>query len=97
VTVIHKYQFNLSDEVEIVVQGYLHKVLSIQQQNGQWCVWVEVGLEDGVTARLRLVVVGTGRPVPADAGDHIATVQDGPWCWHFYASRIGFSGHGAGA
>jgi len=81
---IHKYQFDLGDEVEIVVQGSLRGLLSIQKQNGIWCAWVEVMPLEGTTSYLRLLVVGTGHPVPA-LRRHFTTVQDGYLVWHFYA------------
>lgn len=84
---IHKYQFDLSDEIEIVVTGVVRRLLTIQKQRGVWCVWVEVALLDGTKSNLRLNVVGTGHPVPQHDGylHYFTTVQDGPWCWHFYA------------
>lgn len=88
---IHKYVFDLSTDIEIVIQGYIHRLLSIQKQHGEWCAWVEVRPEKGVTGRLRLIIVGTGHQIPEYAGDYFTTIQDGSWVWHVYASMIGFS------
>ena len=81
---VHKYQFDLGDEIEIVVQGSLRGLLSIQKQNGIWCAWVEVMPLEGEQSYMRLFVVGTGHPVPA-LRRHFTTVQDGYLVWHFYA------------
>lgn len=84
---IHKYTFDLHDEIEIVVTGMLRRLLTIQKQYGVWCAWVEVALLEGAKSNLRIDVVGTGHPVPQHEGalDYFTTVQDGPYVWHFYA------------
>lgn len=79
---IWKAPFDLQDV--IVVQAKADaSIVSIQKQNGVWCVWFEVD-QNKPNKALLFYCVGTGHQVIRDNWLHITTVQDGPMVWHFY-------------
>lgn len=64
-------------------------ILTVQVQHGAARVWAIV--EDDAKAEMRrVVVVGTGWPLPADMGrgEYIGTYQtDGGYVWHVFAAK----------
>lgn len=50
---------------------------------GQPCAWLEVDTEaepNGCAG----TVVGTGEPLPKDAGEYAGSFHEGPFVWHVY-------------
>lgn len=79
---IYKYPVQVTDEFEVLMPvGAMP--LSVQMQRGQPCVWalVHEGAQDIYHT---FCVVGTGNPVPENAGSYIGTWQDGPFVWHLF-------------
>ena len=62
------------------------RLLSVQQQYGQWQSWWEVPDTEAPAMRTTVSVIGTGNPVTHDPGRYVCTAQefDLPFCWHFY-------------
>jgi hypothetical protein len=58
-------------------------VLSIQEQNGQICIWASVNPRAEPEPR-RFFVAGTGFDIPEAAGAFLATVQVGAYVWHVF-------------
>lgn len=92
---IHKVTLGLVG----VQQIYAHrdiKPLSVQLQNGSFCLWYQTSTElpsrQASALPTHLIhVVGTGHMLPAVANvyglEYISTVQDGEMVWHFYFER----------
>lgn len=60
------------------------RILTVQRQGEQPCVWAEVDTEAEKATRL-LKVVGTGRPEAGDGGQYIGTWQDDlGFVWHLF-------------
>lgn len=83
--VIHKRKFPLREIIELPIP-LGSKILSIQKQNGEWCVWYLFDTEEK-PGKVHLRTIGTGHPI--DARDiknleFLATVQDGDFVWHFF-------------
>jgi hypothetical protein len=58
-------------------------VLSIQEQNGQICIWASVNPTAEHETR-RFFIVGTGDYIPETIGAFLATVQVGAYVWHVF-------------
>jgi hypothetical protein len=67
------------------------KILSIQTQGIQPCMWIEVKIEDKVELTKYeerwFFTIGTGQQLPDTEIRYIETYQDGPFVWHVYEQR----------
>lgn len=64
------------------------QILALQMQNDRPCVWALVvlgGCEIGV---YEFGMYGTGHVIPADHGEYVGTLQDGPFVWHYFRRRV---------
>ncbi len=61
------------------------KPLSVHAQNGNICLWAEVDTDAEKESR-KFVIVGTGHPVPVEAGVFIgsALLNDGALVFHVF-------------
>lgn len=87
---IFKYQLALTDEQTVLMHGKTPRILSVQVQNNQVCVWAVVD-EDAQLEPVEFRIYGTGNPVPADlhAMHHIGTVQlaGGGLVFHVFTTK----------
>lgn len=61
------------------------KILTVQIQNNQICIWAEVDTEESLITK-EFSIVGTGNPFPTYNVIYIGTVQAHPYVWHVYES-----------
>jgi hypothetical protein len=57
--------------------------LCVAIQDGKLCLWASVDPERNPST-IRIFIVGTGHPIPADANNYVGTVQDRMFIWHVY-------------
>lgn len=83
-TTVHKFPLELADRQELKLPRGA-SILSVQEQGGVLCAWVLLEPERHTETRC-LIIVGTGQPVPDDAGPHVASVQTarGAFVWHIF-------------
>jgi len=81
---IHKYPIAITDRQDVTMPrsaGIVHVGLD---PNGHPCIWamVETGnpMED-----VAILIIGTGNPIPDDAGYHFGSFVQGPFVWHVYS------------
>lgn len=82
---IYKYPLNLTDE-QIVSMPVGSKILSVQVQREQICLWAQVDTSPSGPAELRSIqIIGTGHPVEDFSASHfIGTVQLGRLVFHIF-------------
>lgn len=79
---IWKYQFEISDVVEIEMPGG-STPLSVQVQDGKPTLWVFV--DTGKTKIIRrFYIYGTGHPIALEGVAYIGTIQLGQFVWHVF-------------
>ena len=81
-SVIYKFPLRVTDEQTINMPTGA-KILSVQFQNDQLCVWARIDNEYFKSKRTFLIV-GTGHRFPDDGRQYIGTVQQGPFVWHVF-------------
>lgn len=59
------------------------RVLTVQMQDDQPCVWAEVD-DDAMLVERRFVIVGTGTEKPRDALRYLGTWQQSGFVFHLY-------------
>lgn len=80
---IHKYQFEIADEIEIEMP-IGSEILSIQIQDGKPTMWARVNTDMQKAKRIFLVY-GTGHEMnPKFVYAHIATIQFNGSVWHIF-------------
>lgn len=78
---IYKYPFAIEDRFVLRMPAGT-RILHVETQGGTPCLWALVDTthhEVGWVFR----IYGTGHPI-AEAGDHVATFQQGPFVWHMF-------------
>lgn len=88
---IHKYPLQVTDVQEVEIPRF-GEILSVQNQNGQICVWalVDTGMPKS-TRRFR--IYGTGKPANINSPlvKFIGTVQvdemEGTYVWHVFVEN----------
>ena len=84
--VIFKYPlFHLSDvpgTTEISIPAGA-RILKVDVQGGQVCVWALV-LKGAERVTRTVCVVGTGHPIELDSFSYLETIQDDPFIWHIF-------------
>lgn len=78
---IYKYKLNVIDK-QIIKTPQYGIILSVQEQDDQLCLWVQVDTEAPEVERI-IRVIGTGNHLP-DNLCYIGTVQQKPYVWHIY-------------
>lgn len=78
---VYKYPLEITDEQELEIPAGA-KILSVQFQGGQLCLWAEVNPKHEMV-RLIIDIEGTGHPLHPKR-KYIGTVQQGPFVWHVY-------------
>ncbi len=64
----------------------ISKILHVDNQNGQLCLWVEVETNSEVKS-INIAVIGTGNPIPGYAKVYIGSAVINPFVWHVYTDR----------
>lgn len=61
------------------------QILTAQVQGGVICIWAIVNVDKEPETRI-IHIAGTGHELPekANAGNWIASVQQGPFVWHLF-------------
>lgn len=59
------------------------KVLTVQMQHNQMCLWALVDISKSVR-RYKVNILGTGHEFNEIIGPYVATVQDGQYVWHVF-------------
>ena len=81
---IYKYVLLIADEqtIEIPLGS---KILCVQNQKEDLCIWAEVNPKNNLVKRTFLVI-GTGHNTPNSRDNYIGTVQtlNGNLVWHVY-------------
>ena len=82
---IWKFPIKITDTQDVFMPRG-SRLLSVQQQYGEWQGWFEVPDTTAPDMRIRVSVIGTGNPVAHDPGRYVCTTQDSklPVVWHFY-------------
>lgn len=86
-SVIYKYPILLGDNI---IQVPAHsKILDIQKQHGEYQAWIMIFDKDSPLENIDIVTLGTGHVVPDNVRlvDHISTVVDGVFVWHFFTVK----------
>ena len=81
---IHEYPLELVDGYQPVATRWWWRAVHVAMQDGKPTVWAEVRTDGDVLQR-RLLVVGTGYPVP-DGCEHVGSAMDGQFVWHVYVA-----------
>ena len=82
---IYKYPLDIIDMQKIYMPRGA-KILTVQMQGKQLCLWAEVDTKNQLDAR-RIAIVGTGSPAPeflVGYSQYISTVQERTFVWHVY-------------
>lgn len=79
---IYKYVLEVTDE-QFVKMPQGAKILTIQPQNGQLCMWAEVDTDAPIGERV-IWCYGTGHSIPGWLDAYIGTFHNGLFVWHFY-------------
>ena len=82
---IWKHPIEITD-IQSVPMPAGSRLLSVQQQHGEWQGWFEVPNTLAPDAQFRVFVLGTGNPITMDIGRYVCTAQDSKLgaVWHFY-------------
>lgn len=83
---IHKFALDLKDE-QIVEMPAAAQLLTVQEQGGKLQLWAQVDTTWPAKPR-RILIVGTGHPMPAAVGPYVATVQTGAYVWHVFDGGV---------
>jgi hypothetical protein len=60
------------------------KILTVQMQEGQLCLWAEVNDLSNETELRTIMIAGTGQANIPPGAQYIGTVQDQPLVWHVF-------------
>lgn len=71
---VWKYQLKIADATDIEMPKGTD-VLAVQVQNNQICLWAAVNDTTAELETRRFYLIGTGHPMPDDAGIYVGTVQ----------------------
>jgi hypothetical protein len=82
--VIYKYPLPMQHHVVLEVKGFV-RILSIQEQQHQICLWCEIDPESETTRILNFKIIGTGHEFHFKTlHEYVGTVQIRGYVWHIY-------------
>ncbi len=84
------WKFTLAIAEEQTIDGpRTMRPLKLAKQSGDPTLWAEVETEDLYVPH-KILMFGTGHELPADlrVEDHIGTVFDGGFVWHFFMPGV---------
>ena len=84
---VYKYPIKIDDGVLLDMPAGA-EVVHVGLQNDVVCLWAIVDPSAEPEPRM-FFVVGTGHPIPGEAGRHVGTVptHGGKYVWHVFARR----------
>ncbi|WP_088656021.1 DUF7352 domain-containing protein [Geofilum rhodophaeum] len=86
---IHKYQFRHTTVQTFRDIPFDAKILSIQPQGAEMCMWVEVDPGEKVGKMLAIITVLTGENAPdSRRAEYITTCQLGALVLHYYRLTV---------
>ncbi len=82
--VIFKYVLDITDRQTVLLPKY-SKILTVQMQNGEACIWVLCDLNQPYMSRI-IKCYGTGNTIPDSLDLYLGTIQSngGGLVWHFF-------------
>jgi hypothetical protein len=78
---VNKYIIRIIDDQTFTIPAC--EILSVQMQRGLLCMWAKVDTLAPIE-KIRIIIRGTGHPLPSGALRHIATIQDDTIVWHVF-------------
>ncbi len=83
---IHKYPIEITDSQEVMLPDGA-RILTVQLQHGQACLWALVESENPLKPR-RILSYGTGHPVSDSNMQYISTIQieGSSLVFHFFSA-----------
>ena len=82
-TVVWKYALDLDDAAETVLTFAKGTILHVDEQHGQFVAWVAV-IDKTATIARRVVIRGTGDPLPGGGLTYLNTCFSGPFVFHAF-------------
>jgi hypothetical protein len=83
---VWKYELLITD-FQTVEMPMGTRILTVQMQYGQPCLWAEVNDRSNETELRHIGIVGTGHADVPTGAVYIGTVQDDSLVWHVYEAR----------
>lgn len=82
---IWKYELDLLKDggINDIAMPLHAKALTVQNQRGALCLWVECDPQEPMAER-RFIIVGTGFSFCSDGMSYVGTLQDRQFVWHVY-------------
>lgn len=79
------YKYELPDVISYIFMPVGAKILSLQMQKNNPCIWAEVDTSNIEEQRI-FIIFGTGQEINFKEKDisYINTVQQGVFVWHVY-------------
>lgn len=82
---IWKFQSLVRDEIYVSGPAPLNVIHVESDGASRLTIWAEVDSAGDPSQLTRMLfVVGTGHPIPVEAGEHLASVVAPPFVWHVY-------------
>lgn len=89
--VIYKYRLPIAD-ITVLTMPYDHKLLSVQNQNGEICLWALSDPKEDEFRTRTFRIFGTGNESERLENtfdmQFLGTVQTGPYVWHVFVDLI---------
>jgi hypothetical protein len=84
---IYKFRLSITDgQILMIPLSDSNQFFSVGlDPYGDLCLWCAVD-SDQPESELTIRIVGTGRPMPENAGKHIGTVTMPPFVWHVFVA-----------
>lgn len=79
---VYKYPFYIEDEIVLEMPAGA-KVIHVDTQDGQPCMWARVDTKSPLETR-KFLLVGTGHPIEGNPWRHVGTFQMPPFVWHLF-------------
>jgi hypothetical protein len=81
---IWKFPLSITDTQSIMLPVGA-RILSVQFQGNQLCLWVLVDLDERLVRRRTILIYGTGNPIDSEIEmQYIDSVQDVQLVWHIF-------------
>lgn len=82
--VVYKYPLSFDDtgSAQVSIPGSIKHVG--RDPRGDWCVWAVVWPGKFDPAVRRVIMRGTGDPLPVGTWGYLATAHEGPFVFHFF-------------
>lgn len=84
---IFKYKLKL-EAYQVVRMPHRAKVLHIEMQGDDYCVWALIDVEDQCLADRCFYIAGTGHEFEGKHIQYVTTTQQGPLVWHWFTDIV---------